>query len=264
MRQPSNLRPKPQAHPNTEPAGLRSRFTMLHSARLAVAFAAAALFLVHAADRPVEAAAQPDRLNAVLAQMDASSKSFRFAEADIRKDHLEKLVNDTSTESGTIYFLRTGSSVQVGLRLQVGKPDEKVMEYKNGVARLYTAVTNHIDTASAGGKNQAKADTFVTLGFGGSGSELKKAWDITDLGSEQMTDGGKSITVEKLDLVSKDPGVRNNYSHITIWIDPTRDVSLKQESFTPSGDTDTATFTNIRLTQPNLGAYAIKCKGPCN
>jgi hypothetical protein len=40
---------------------------------------------------------------------------------------------------------------------------------------------------------------------------------------------------------------------------------LKQEFFTPSGDTQTAIYTNIRLNQPiDLKAFAIKCKGKCS
>ena len=88
--------------------------------------------------------------------------------------------------------------------------------------------------------------------------------DDPDKGSEQMNDGGKPVQVEKLDLLPRDPTVRNTYSHVTIWIDPVRDVTLKQEFFAPSGDTDTAIYTNIRLNQPiDLKAYAIKCQGKC-
>jgi hypothetical protein len=40
--------------------------------------------------------------------------------------------------------------------------------------------------------------------------------------------------------------VRNTYTHITIWVDLARDISLKQVFFTPSGDTDTTIYSNIR------------------
>ncbi len=72
--------------------------------------------------------------------------------------------------------------------------------------------------------------------------------------------------MEKLDLVSKDETVRNgNYTHITIWVDLVRDVSLKQVVLYPSGDTQTTIYTNIRLNQPiDLKAFAIKCKGKCS
>jgi outer membrane lipoprotein-sorting protein len=230
----------------------------------AATLASGIALLLHCANIPVAAAAQPkpDRLKTVLSQMDASSKTFRSAEADIQKQQFEKIVNDTSTETGKIYFLRNGNSIQFGGKFD--PPSSQTVEYKNGVVRLYSAGTNHIDQVSAAGNNQSRVETFLTLGFGGTGADLAKVWTITDLGTEQIIDGGKSVTVEKLDLVSIDPGARANFTHITIWVDPVRDVSLKQVFYNPSGDTQTAIYSNIRLNQPvDLKAFAIKCKGAC-
>jgi len=207
------------------------------------------------------AQAKPDRLKAVLAQMDEGSKSFRSAEATIQKQQYERIVRDTTTETGTTYFLRNGSSTQMGAKFANGQ----TVECKGGNVRLYTAGTNHLDQYSLKGANQARFETYLTLGFGGSGSDLAKAWAITDLGTEKMSDGGKAVEVEKLDLVSRDAGVRGNFTHITIWIDAARDVTLKQEFYTPNGDTQTAIYSNIRLNQKiELNKYAIQCKGKCS
>ncbi len=209
------------------------------------------------------AQATPDRLQTVLAQMDAGSKTFRSAEASIQKQQFEKIVNETTTESGTIYFERSGGAIQVGAKFD--PPNAQTLEYKNGLVRLYSAGTNHIDQYSTSSANQTKFETFLTLGFGASGSDLAKQWMIADQGTEQMSDGSRTVEVEKLDLVSKDPSVRNNFTHIAIWVDLARDLSLKQVFFTPAGDTQTAIYTNIRLNQPiDLKAFAIKCKGKCS
>jgi outer membrane lipoprotein-sorting protein len=208
------------------------------------------------------AAGQGNKLQQVLSQMDTASKTFKSAQADIKRVHLEKIVNDTSTESGTVYFIRNGNTTQFGGRFG---PELKIVEYKNGIVRLYTAANKHLDKVSASGANQGRVETFLTLGFGGSGTDLAKAWTITDQGTEQLSDGSKTVQVEKLDLVSKDPSVRQNYSHITIWVDPTRDVSLKQEFFEPGGNTDTATYSNIRLNQTvEMKPYTIPCDAKDN
>lgn len=227
------------------------------------AIAGSLVLFVNAAGHAAPAQATQGRLKTVLAEMDAGSARFRSAEASIQKQQYEKIVDDTTTETGTIYFLRSRGSMQVGARFN--PPDTQTMEYKDGLLRLYTAGTNHIAQYSASGANQARFETFLTLGFGGSGRELAKQWTITDRGSEPMNDGSRKVQVEQLDLVSKDPSVRNNFTHITIWVDLARDVSLKQEFFTLSGDTQTAVYSNIRLNQPiNLKAFEIRCKGKCN
>ena len=231
-----------------------------------LAAVAAAGLLVLASLAPVyttNAQAKPDRLKSVLAQMDAGSAKFHSAEASIQKQQFEKIVNDTTTESGTIYFLRSGNSTQVGARFD--PPNAQTLEYKNGAVTIYTAGTNQIKTYSAG-QNQALAQTILALGAGGSGRDLFANWIITDQGTEQMSDGSHMVEVEKLDLVSKGPTIRNSYyTHIAIWIDLARDLSLKQVGFTPSGDTQTTIYTNIRLNQPiDLKPFAIKCKGKCS
>jgi outer membrane lipoprotein-sorting protein len=102
-------------------------------------------------------------------------------------------------------------------------------------------------------------ESFLTLGFGGSGKDLAKAWTITDQGTEVLKDSGKDVTTVKLDLVAKDPAVRNNFSHVTIWVEPTQGVSLKQQFFTPAGDYRTTYFDHVRVNQKvNEAAFAIK------
>jgi outer membrane lipoprotein-sorting protein len=225
------------------------------SAQLLIALAAtcACIFLLVASRNVVHAAAAqaaPDRLKTVLSQMDAASAKFHSAEADVKKLQFERIVNDTSTETGAIYFLRNGGSMQMGAKFD--PPNAQILEYKSGVGRLYNPATNQLQQMSSGGANQARSEALLTL-------------DITDQGADQMSDGSKTVAVEKLDLVSKDPGVRGSFTHITIWVDPARDVSLKQVFFTPSGDTNTTLYTNIKLNQPiDLKAFEIKCKGKCS
>jgi outer membrane lipoprotein-sorting protein len=219
--------------------------------------AAGALFFA-AGSSLANAQAAPSRLKTVLAQMDAGSEKFRSAEASIQKQQFEKVVNDTTTQSGTIYFQHIGGTILMGAKFD--PPNAQTIEYKNGTVSIYTLGTNQLKTYSTS-QNQALVQTFLALGAGGSGRDLAANWTITDQGTEKMSDGLQTVEVEKLDLVSKDASVRNTYTHITIWIDPLRDISLKQVAFAPSGDTDTTIYTNIKLNQPiDTKTFAINCK----
>lgn len=202
------------------------------------------------------AQSKPADLNAVLHQMDQASTKFKSAEADFRWDIYERVVKETTTQNGTIYFLKNGSTLQMGAK--INPPTAKVIGYKNGSLQLFDPGSDHLTVMSAG-NNQAQYESFLTLGFGGSGTDLAKAWDITDQGTESINDGSRMVTTSKLNLVSKDPNVRNMFTHVTIWVDPTRGISLKQQFFTPSEDQRTTYFTNIRYNQPvNTKPFAIK------
>lgn len=224
----------------------------LRRAAASLLFSAVTLLLA-----PVSfAQARAANLDTVLHQMDQASTKFKSAEADFRWDLYERVVKETTTQNGTIYFLKKGPTLQMGAK--ISPPTAKTIEYKNGSLQLFDPGSDHLTVIGAG-TNQAQYESFLTLGFGGSGSELARAWDITDLGDEPISDGSKSVTTTKLNLISKDPNVRNMFTHIIIWVDPARGISLKQEFFTPSEDTRTTYFTNIRYNQPvNVKSFAIK------
>ena len=225
---------------------------------MARGFATAILSMGSLVFVPTQARAQEatGHLNEVLRQMDAASLKFKSAEADFRKDLYQRVIRDTTTQNGTIYFLKSGASLQMGAVFS--PPEAKVVEYRDGRLRMFDPGPDHL-TEMDGRNNQAQYESFLTLGFGGSGKDLEKTWNITDQGTESMNDGAQAVKVEKLDLIAKDPAQRNSIAHVTIWVDPARAISLKQEFFFTSEDTQTAFYTHIRYNQSvNTKRYAIK------
>ncbi|MGC9291804.1 MAG: LolA family protein [Acidobacteriaceae bacterium] len=185
-------------------------------------------------------------LGQVLEQMDAAAKNFHSAQAEFQWDQYERVVENTDTQKGAIYFLRSGNTTEMAARVKQfnGQPDAKDVVYKDGVLQFYQPKIEQMTIFHAG-RNQQQFESFLTLGFGGSGSDLEKNWEITYQGAETI-DGVKTA---KLDLVGKQASVRNMFTHVTIWVDPTRAISLKQQFFEPSGDVRTAFYRNIRYNQ---------------
>jgi outer membrane lipoprotein-sorting protein len=201
-------------------------------------FSAVALATIPA----LSAQPKPGHLDAILRQMDEANLKFQSAEADFRWDLYERVVKQTTTQTGTIYFKKAGSSTVMGAK--VVSPSTKIIEFRNGIVRLFDPGTDHLTIIDAT-KNKAQFESFLTVGFGGSGKDLAKAWTISDLGDE-VIDG---VQTAKLDLVAKDPAVRNNCTHMTIWVDPVRGVQLKQSIYMPSEDYRTAVYANIKYNQ---------------
>ncbi len=212
-------------------------------------FLVAALTLCAVASSPAQATSP--QLAYVLKQLDTASAKFQRATAEFQWDYYEKIVNDTSTQKGSIYFERDKGSTDMGALLvdpNAGPKSKpiKVIHYEAGTVQMFDTGVDQI-TVIHEGSNQAAIESFLTLGFGGSGTDLARAWAITDLGPETLNDNGQPVKVEKLDLVGKDADSRKNFSHITIWVDPTRAVSLKQIFYTTSGNYRTATYSSIRV-----------------
>lgn len=199
-------------------------------------------------------AQQTPQVQAILTKLDAASAHFSSAQADFEKDLYNSVIKDTDKQNGMVYFKRGAGNTEFGMILTGG--NARIAEYKNGTIRDFNPATKCYDSVQA---SAGKVETFLTIGFGGSGADLAKSWKINDLGPETID----NIKTEKLDLVPKDEGVKANLTHVVLWVDVDRDVSLKQVFYTTSGDTQTAHYLNIRLNQ-KVDTKPFEFKGrPC-
>ncbi len=198
-------------------------------------------------------AAKPPALDlqSTLNRLNAASARFTSAEAHVHRDSYNAFIKEIDDrQDGAIYFLRGKDGTQMGLKTTGAKA--RTVEYKAGVLRDYIPKSNCFDTVSRPG-----IDTYLTLGFGGSGKDLEKVWNITDLGEETIG----QTKVEHLDLTPKDSAVKASVTKVALWLDLDRDVTLKQVFYAPSNDTSTATYTDIKVNNKvDTKAFEIKGK----
>ncbi|MBV9146591.1 MAG: outer membrane lipoprotein carrier protein LolA [Acidobacteria bacterium] len=185
--------------------------------------------------------AGPASLDSVLTQMDTAAARFRSAEADFKADNYQKVVNETDTQTGKIYFRRSGKGeLQMASRFQ--PPDDKYVTYTDGKVRVYQPKIDQVNEYDAG-KNRSEIESFMLLGFGGRGHDLEQQFEVKLAGNEDVN--GTPTT--KLELVPKAPKVKNMFDRILIWVDPSRAISLKQQFFEPSGDYRITSYSNIKV-----------------
>jgi len=203
----------------------------------------------------IPAFAQNADLQKVLSQMDAASQKFQSAQADFNWDQLTVVVQSHEITTGTIAFRRAGSSTEMiaHVKIDAGQPAPKDILYKNGELAFYQPTIKQ-ETVFSAGANRQQYESFLTLGFGGSGKDLAANWNVNFQGMENI-DG---VQTAKLDLTPKKTSGNDMFTHITIWIDPARAISLKQVFFQPSGDTRTATYSHIEMNQVPNSAFTIK------
>jgi outer membrane lipoprotein-sorting protein len=181
-------------------------------------------------------------LERVLNQMDAVAAGFKTAEADFVWDQYTKVVNETDTQSGKVYFRR--ASKEIEMAADITQPTEKHVLYQNSTVRVYEPRIDQLTVYNTG-KNRAEVESFLVLGFGGRGHDLRKSFDVSFQGYEQA--GG--VRAAKLNLVPKTAKARNIFDHIILWIDTARGISVQQQFLEPQGDYRLAKYSNIRLDQ---------------
>lgn len=204
-----------------------------------LSFLLAVLALLPAAAAP----AQTMNLQKVLDQINASSARFHDVQADISVDLYTAVVQEHEVQKGMTAFRRQGSSLEMATHLNSasGQPVAELL-YRNGELDYYQPAPVSQETIFSAGSNRGEYDSLLATGFGATANDLTSQWNITFQGMETI-DGHQTA---KLDLVSKQASIRSNFSHLTIWIDPSRDISLKQVMVQPDGDSRTVTYSHVR------------------
>lgn len=181
-------------------------------------------------------------LDRVLTQMDAAAKSFRSTEASFVWDQYQRVIDDTDTQKGKIYFRRDGDETLMAA--EITEPDKKYVLYRGGKVQVYQPKIDQVNEYSAG-KNRADVESFLVLGFGGGGHEMLKSYDVKYLGSETVN----GVAAAKLELIPKSTRLRNNIARILLWIDPGKGISIQQQLFEPGGDYRLAKYSDIQINQ---------------
>ena len=185
--------------------------------------------------------AQQTPLQRVIDQMDHTAADFRTSQANFEWKQWTAVINEfTDTQKGTVYFRRSGSQIEMAADISEPSPPKYVL-FKDSKVQMYQPKIDQV-TEYDTGKDRAAFESFLVLGFGGSGQDMLKNFDVTYLGSEKV-DGADTA---KVDLVPKSQKARNTFSHIWLWIDA-RGLSVRQQLFAPGGDYRLANYSNIRL-----------------
>jgi outer membrane lipoprotein-sorting protein len=176
-------------------------------------------------------------LDTLLKQLDSEAKSFRSLSANIEKTKVTVIVNDRSTESGTIYVRKDDKML-----IEFDKPDALTLLRDGDKLYIYKPRAKRVEEYDLG-KHRSQVDQFMLLGFGSSGGDLKKDFLPTLLG-EQLLDKKRVLLLE---LTPKDVKVRNYFAKIHLWIDPATWLPVQQKFFeTGSGDYFEMKYSNLQ------------------
>jgi outer membrane lipoprotein-sorting protein len=217
-----------------------------------------ALFLSVAlwAQQPAAAASGPE-LERVLDRIDHTSAGFRSTEANFVWDQYQAVVDAKDSQEGKVYFRRAGNDTQMAAEITKvdGKLQAKFVIFSDGRVQVYQPGNTDVVDIYNAGKNKETFESFLVLGFGGSGHGMLKSFDVTYAGQETLN----GAPTDKLNLVPKSERARNMFSHILLWID-SRGVSVQQQLFNSEGDYRLAKYFDIQINQKKIPDTVFKLK----
>ncbi len=184
--------------------------------------------------------ATPPALENVLKKMDTAAANFHTAQADFVWEQYQKVVDETDTQKGTIYYRKAGKDIE--MLADIKEPERKIVLYKDGKLQVYQPKIDQVMVYPAGA-NRNELESYLVLGFGGSGQDLMKSFDVTYEG-EETVDG---VATAKLGLVPKSEKMRSNFSKIFMWIDLNRGILVQQKFMQTQGDYRLTKYSGVRL-----------------
>jgi outer membrane lipoprotein-sorting protein len=201
-------------------------------------------------------------LESVLKKMDETAANFHAVEADFEWDHYERVIDEVDAfETGTVYYRRNGKDIEMkaevkksGGSLNQMQSQPKFVLFKDGKIQVYDPKPDQVTVWDLG-KNAQDFESYLVLGFGGSGQDLVKAFDVTF--AKEETVGG--VATAELQLVPKSERVRNNFKQILLWIDVEHGISIQQKFITPQDDYRLTKYSSIRM-KDKLGDDIFKLK----
>jgi outer membrane lipoprotein-sorting protein len=205
----------------------------------------------------VFAAPAKDDLQDLVARMDGAAAKFQAMTAKVHYATYVKVIEDTSEETGTVMMKKKGPGEIAG-RIEFITPDKRSVLFEKRQAQVFYPKINTVQIYDLG-KHGEQLDRFLMIGFGTSGTELARDYDMKVLGSETVE--GKSTT--RLELVPKTDTIKNVVSKLDLWIPnaPDDPYPTQEKIYQQSGDYRLVNYSDLKI-NPAISASALELKLP--
>jgi outer membrane lipoprotein-sorting protein len=188
-------------------------------------------------------AASDSGLEKIISKMDETAATFRTAEANFTWTTFNSVVNEESgRQTGKIYFQRNGNETEMAA--YIDPPDAQQVIFSRGKIQVYKSKTEIVDVWDASAHRE-EVETLLVLGFGSSGDDIRKTFEVTD-GGEEKIDGTDTA---KLELVPKSDKIEQHFPKIILWINTQTGISVQQKLMETNGDYRLAKYSAIQLGQ---------------
>ncbi|HTP85861.1 MAG TPA: outer membrane lipoprotein carrier protein LolA [Bryobacteraceae bacterium] len=184
----------------------------------------------------------------ILARMDAASAKFLQVSADVQRTTHTKILDEDSVESGSLRMRRLPTGEIQGLVI-LTKPDQKYYAFAKRTLRIYQPKINTVQEFDLG-RHGEQLDQFLSIGFGTSGKELAKSYEV------QVIADNKIANTTRVRLVPRDAEVKKYLTRIDLWITD-GNYPIQEKLLEPSGDTILVNYSSVRI-NPNITAAAFE------
>jgi outer membrane lipoprotein-sorting protein len=207
---------------------------------------------------PAALASGSDDTQQVLARMDKAANDFKSMTAHVTYVTHTEVLNENDAETGSVTMKKVHAGEVQGL-VDFTSPDRKTIAFEKRSVREYLPKIKTVQVFDLA-KHGEQLDKFLMIGFGTSGSELAKDYDVTVLG----TDNSQGQPAIHLQLIPKAADARRYVQKLELWVPEQGDpYPFHEKILEPSGDYRLVTYSDLTINPP-LGSDALKLKVPAD
>lgn len=200
-----------------------------------------------------------DTIKEILDRMNADAAKFTGVTADLsRTEFSAPPINETVVSTGTMTLVKNKGGA-ISALINFATPDVKQYLFRGNTVQEYLPNPNVIQKYDLG-KRSGLVSQFLTLGFGASGKELEKNYDISDGGADTVKIAGKDAKTRKLVLVPKSPEATEIIKKIDFWVPDGMSYAVQLKIYEPSKSTNTAVYSNIVMNPRGLSEHSVELK----
>ena len=197
-----------------------------------------------------------DALQQVLSRMDKAANDFKSMTAEVTYITHTEVLNEDDKETGTITMKKVQPG-EVQSLVDFTSPDRKTVTFEKRRIQEYLPKLKTVQVFDLA-KHGEQVDKFIMIGFGTSGTELAKDYDVTMLGMENW-EGQRTL---HLQLIPKAADARQYVQKMELWVPEQGDpYPLHEKILEPSGDYRLVTYSALKI-NPSLPSDALKLKLP--
>jgi outer membrane lipoprotein-sorting protein len=186
--------------------------------------------------------------------MDQAAVKFQSFSATTKTIDYTAVLDEKKEQSG-VMRLKKGKGGMQGVVI-FAEPDPRTIYFAGKTFQDFYPKANNVQIYDAG-KHTNVIDEIILLGFGTSGAELRKNYQVTLAGTETLN----GVRTSRLELVPKSKEVREYATKIELWIPEGESNPIQEKVTQPSMDYHLVQFSDRKI-NPSLPDSDFSLKLP--
>lgn len=179
----------------------------------------------------------------IRARMDKNAATFQSMTGTLDRVQHTAILNEDEKDSASVRLKKTSSGLHG--YVEFAEPNRRIIGFQSRQLQVYYPKTKTVEIYDLG-KHGSEIDQFLLLGFGISGKDLEKSYEMRVTGTDNI--GGKPAT--RLELVPKSQDALEYLKKVELWIPQGASYPVQEKIYKNSQDYILISYSDVKINPP--------------